>query len=500
MVDSIQTPGMQVGSNVRLTHLLGEGGMGSIWVAEHLSLQTQVAVKLLHQHVAELPEVRTRFQREAAAAAQLRSPHVVQIFDYGVTQHGVPFIVMELLEGEDLGRHIERLGPRSVSVVVEIVFQVARALAVAHARGVVHRDIKPENVFLTDTEGEVFVKLLDFGIAKRSEDAAMNVTNTNFMLGTPNFMSPEQLMNPKDVDFKTDLWSVAVVAYVALTGKLPFYGESIGALCVAVNAGDFAPVTRLRPELPFSLDAWFERAFKRDPQSRFASAQEMATAFEQAAGITEPRRWSSADLIGADSARKRLSTPPPRVSSAPPAPFSSTPPPELGDLSRHSSSFNASVTHTAPRKSQIGTLLLVVFTSMVASAITTVLVMAPSSLGRLLDAIAGGGAAESATPANFSDGVTGNEWPEQLTPAAAASAQAPPSPEVVPSEPEAASDDSVRLRANKPEASATDITSSSPPPTASTKQRTAPKRKPKPRRPPKPAKKPPPIDEADYGL
>jgi serine/threonine-protein kinase len=496
---------MQVGSNVRLTRLLGEGGMGSIWVAEHLSLQTQVAVKLLHQHVAERPEVRARFQREAAAAAQLRSPHVVQIFDYGVTQHGVPFIVMELLDGEDLAQHIDRLGARPLSVVVEIVNQVARALAVAHARGVVHRDIKPENVFLTKNEGEVFVKLLDFGIAKRAEDAVMNVTNTNFMLGTPNFMSPEQLMNPKSVDFRTDLWSVAVVAYAALTGKLPFYGESVGALCVAVNAGDFVPVTRLRPELPLLLDAWFERAFQRDPEGRFVSVQDLANEFESSSGINERHRWSSADLDGAEGSRRLSSAPPAALSSVAPAGSSSTPPSMLSEPSRQSSSFNASLTQATPtRKSQFLTVLMVVLTSMASSVATTVLILAPSSLGRVLDTIAGNPPRDPRAPANLASPARASGFdadPSTLAgpkPAAAPPEIASNAPEVVvePAEEapdgEAASSPEATPKAQKP-ASARSRPKSPPAKPGTRGSGTAKVKSPK-----KAAPKDPP--EADYGL
>jgi eukaryotic-like serine/threonine-protein kinase len=285
--------GLLVGHNVRLKRVLGRGGMGSVWVAMHEALQTEVAVKFISPEIATNPEAVARFKREATAAAQLRSPHVVQVFDHGVTAEGVPFIVMELLEGEDLATRIGRFGRLAVADVVSIVSQACKALGRAHARGIVHRDIKPENIFLVDTEGESFVKLLDFGIAKR-EDAGLGMTTTGTMVGTPYFMSPEQVMSARDVDLRCDLWSLAVVAYNALTGRVPFFAETLGGLCVVIHAGKFLPVTSDHPDLPAALDAWFKRALARDPAARFASAKELAETFARAAGTSpaEPVRTS----------------------------------------------------------------------------------------------------------------------------------------------------------------------------------------------------------------
>jgi eukaryotic-like serine/threonine-protein kinase len=277
-------PGTLIGS-VRLKRLLGQGGMGSVWIGDHASLETEVAVKFMSAEIATKPEAVARFKREATAAAQLKSPHVVQVLDHGVTPYGVPFIVMELLEGEDVGKRVGRLGQLPVVEVCAIVTQACKALGKAHARGIVHRDIKPDNIFLVDSEGELFVKLLDFGIAKRAEDAALHMTGTGTMVGTPYFMSPEQVMSAKDADYRADLWSLAVVAYNALTGRVPFFAETLGALCVAIHSGYHAPVTRDRPELPAALDSWFHRALARDPAARFASAKQMAEEFARASGV-----------------------------------------------------------------------------------------------------------------------------------------------------------------------------------------------------------------------
>lgn len=155
-------PGQQISANLRLVRVLGQGGMGSVWIADHLALGTQVAVKVMSRAVASEPRFVERFRREAAAAAQLKSPHVAQVFDHGVTSTGEPFIVMELLDGEDLGKRVDREGPQPLPFVAEVIGQAARALSRAHAAGIVHRDLKPENIFLAQEGGRTRVKVLDF--------------------------------------------------------------------------------------------------------------------------------------------------------------------------------------------------------------------------------------------------------------------------------------------------------------------------------------------------
>ncbi|XXR84566.1 serine/threonine-protein kinase [Sorangium sp. So ce406] len=262
---------------------LGQGGMGTVWVADHLSLGSQVAVKLMAPEIARCPGFIERFRREAVAAAQIKSPHVAQVFDHGITDAGVPYILMELLEGEDLKRRITRLGPLSLHELARVVRQVARALGRAHQLGIVHRDIKPDNIFLADAEGQAFfVKVLDFGVAKQpvSRDQAMTSTGSSF--GTPMYMSPEQLLSAKHVDFRADLWALGVVGYYALTGRAPFTGETLGALSVAVNAGVFTLPSAVRPGVPRGVDAWVARALQRDPAARFGSVKEMASALDEA--------------------------------------------------------------------------------------------------------------------------------------------------------------------------------------------------------------------------
>jgi serine/threonine protein kinase len=287
--------GQQVTPTLRLTRLLGKGGMGSVWLADHLTLGSQVAIKFMATANLEDQTLLQRFSTEAKAAAQIKHPHVAQVFDHGVMPDGVPYIVMEYLEGEDLKHAVRRGGPLPLVDLVRVVAQSAKALGRAHSLGIVHRDIKPDNIFLCNIDGETFVKLLDFGVAKVDQGAAMNgATTTGSMMGTPLYMSPEQLLSARTVNFKSDLWSLAVVAYFALTGRVPFMGETIGSLSVAVHTGIFAPPTSLRPDLPPSVDAWFARMLKRDPNERYGSAKEMAEAFEQAAMTTSTRNLMSA--------------------------------------------------------------------------------------------------------------------------------------------------------------------------------------------------------------
>ncbi|MBI4700319.1 MAG: SUMF1/EgtB/PvdO family nonheme iron enzyme [Deltaproteobacteria bacterium] len=257
-------PGTNVTANVRLLRHLGKGGMGSVWVAEHLTLDTLVAVKFISTDVskAELPELIKRFEREAKAAARIKSPHVVEIYDRGVMAGGAPFIVMELLEGESLADRLERDAAPSLHEAAQIVQQVGKALGAAHALGVVHRDIKPENIFLENRpEHPAFVKILDFGIAK---------------------IVAEQLLNPKEADHRVDLWALAVVAYEMLTGQLPFAGETATALCLAICEAKFVLPSRINPALPSALDQWVGRGLCRMREGRFVSAKEMAAAFVRA--------------------------------------------------------------------------------------------------------------------------------------------------------------------------------------------------------------------------
>jgi serine/threonine-protein kinase len=276
-------PGLLVTPTVRLSRPLGAGGMGSVWVADHLALKTEVVVKFMSKELAQSPDAVARFAREAAAASQVKSPHVVQTFDHGVTADGVPYIVMELLEGTDLAQHLEKRGKMQPAEVHAIYTQVAKALGKAHAVGIVHRDLKPDNIFLCAGEGdELFVKVLDFGIAKG--DARLGSgTTTGQVIGTPYYMSPEQIVGSRTIDLRADIWSLGVVVFELLTGTRPFDGESIGALTLAIH-GPLPRPSALVPSLPPALDAWFARSCAVSPADRFPTVRDASRALADALG------------------------------------------------------------------------------------------------------------------------------------------------------------------------------------------------------------------------
>ncbi len=279
-------PDAVLASKLRLLRPLGQGGMGVVWAARHLALGTDVAVKLIRpERVAADPALVARFEREARATARIAHPHVVQVMDFGAVDEAVPYLVMELLRGFTLAELLERGGRLSFATVKSLVQQVGSALASAHAHGIVHRDIKPHNLFiLEESKGyPLFVKVLDFGVAKMLGDepaagGTLALTETGMVIGSAPYMSPEQLEGSKDVDLRSDLWSLGVIVYEALTGAQPFQGSSFVSVGAAVLKGKYRPATELRPILPRSIDDWLARALCLDPGGRFQSAAEMVAA------------------------------------------------------------------------------------------------------------------------------------------------------------------------------------------------------------------------------
>jgi hypothetical protein len=276
------TPGRVIAGRYRLEHRLGEGGMGAVWSAQHLELRSRVAVKLIvPRHVGD-PDMLSRFIREARAAAALRSPHVVQIFDSGIDD-GLAFIVMEQLEGETLAQRLERESRLSPELTATIVTHVARAVSRAHAAHLVHRDLKPDNIFLVQNEDELVAKVLDFGIAKLVTDEdgepPSTRTATGKLIGSPCYMSPEQTRG-RTVDFRSDLWAIGVLTYECLLGERPFQGSALGEIILAICT-DPLPIPSAHGSVPEGFDAWFARATARDPNERFASARELAIALRR---------------------------------------------------------------------------------------------------------------------------------------------------------------------------------------------------------------------------
>jgi serine/threonine protein kinase len=296
--------GSVLAGKYRLVSLIGRGGMGSVWKAEHLGLRAPVAVKLIDQSIAMLPEALSRFHREAQAAASLRSPHVVQILDHGVDDESqVPFIVMELMEGESLATRLNRVQRMSAPETATVVSQAARALVRAHEAGVVHRDLKPDNIFLVRNEDEEIAKVLDFGIAKSKAHAlgSDTATRTGSVLGTPYYMSPEQISGSKEVDYRTDLWALAVIAYEMLTGHRPYTADTVGGLAIEICTRRPLPPSSHAP-VPVGFDAWFDRATSLDLSRRYASARELAEDLRKVCGTASGR------LTHIDSGTRNLVT------------------------------------------------------------------------------------------------------------------------------------------------------------------------------------------------
>jgi serine/threonine-protein kinase len=284
--DDATLAGRLLADKYLLIERLGEGGFGSIWRAEHQVLKSPVAVKLIDLEVARREGAVERFLREAQATAVLRSPHVVQVLDYGLdkrTENGVeyeqPFIVMELLEGENLADRIARLGKISPLETLRIVTHVARAISRAHELGIVHRDLKPENIFLVNNGDAEVAKVLDFGVAKIVSPMDLNrntYTQTGSMVGTPYYMSPEQAQGNKTVDYRSDLWALGVITFEMLTGQRPFDSDALGDLVLCICIRDLPIPSHFGP-VPDGFDEWFSRAVAREPDARFQSARELAS-------------------------------------------------------------------------------------------------------------------------------------------------------------------------------------------------------------------------------
>jgi len=270
--------GVVVAGKYAIERPLSRGGMGSVWVARHRDLRTSVAVKFMEPVLIASADARARFEREARAAAHLDSMHVVQVHDYGVDR-GIPYIVMELLKGEDLADRLSREDRLSLAVTADIVTQVCRALRKAHELQLVHRDLKPANIFITERDETQIVKVLDFGIAKAGGPSFGGAaTQSGALIGTLHYMSPEQARGSKDVDHRSDLWSLGVIVFRALTGQLPFAGDEVGDVIVKICTDPIPVATSVAPDLPPEVDSFMARALARQPDERFQSVGELVEA------------------------------------------------------------------------------------------------------------------------------------------------------------------------------------------------------------------------------
>ncbi len=296
--------GTVLAERYRLEQKLGEGAMGSVWKAEHLMLGSPVAIKLLDESIAAHSIALARFMREARAAASLKSVHVVQIHDYGV-DHQMPFIAMEFLEGETLANRLKRVHRLPAREAALILTHVARGISKAHVAGVVHRDLKPDNIFLLKEDDEEYAKVLDFGVAKAGEGVfAATLTSAGKLLGTPAYMSAEQAAG-RSVDHRTDIWSLAVIAFECLTGDLPFVGDDLPDLLHAIHDGPI-PVPSRMSAVPEGFDAWFARGVARNIDDRFYSAKAMVTELRAICGLETTTRGPAPAPVDEEQQRETL--------------------------------------------------------------------------------------------------------------------------------------------------------------------------------------------------
>lgn len=294
-------PGAVLCGKYRIEQLLGKGGMGLVARARHLELGQPVAIKVLLAEVLKNEGMVKRFRREAQAMVQLKSEHVCRVFDIGVLDSGAPFMVMEYLEGKDLDVVLQEQGPLAPGFAVDLVLQACEALAEAHALGIVHRDIKPANCFLTHgPDGEPLLKVLDFGISKASGGGVAGVITTSLtLIGSPVYMSPEQMRCSKDVDARADIWGLGVVLYELLSGRPPFHGDNFAALCLAVTTMPMLPLDGAR--LPEGLAGVISRCLEKQPKDRFGSVAELSAALAPFAGTSaqgERSRARTARMLG----------------------------------------------------------------------------------------------------------------------------------------------------------------------------------------------------------
>jgi serine/threonine-protein kinase len=365
--------------------------MGEVWRGQHLALNTELAVKLVDASARkDGDEILERFRIEGQAAGRLKSPHIVQIFDYG-TEGTTAYMAMELLEGEALSDRLTRAGRFSLADTARVLHEIALGVGAAHEQGIVHRDLKPQNVFLARIGGRVVVKVLDFGIAKLTAAPSSDTlkTHAGMMVGTPAYMSPEQVMGNTQIDWRSDLWQMGIIAFECVCGRMPFDATSLGELFMKICSMPLPVPSRMGP-VPEAFDAWFARAMQRDPEKRFQSSKEMAEALAAIVPAGAARRTVQSELFR-DNART--------------SPW--------GDKSRD----------VAPDKKHLATIAII-------AAVSTVLLL---STAIWLIAGRGGDAADPAKGAPSASATEPSSRPDAIKTAPSASpSSAPPEPSVAP--------------------------------------------------------------------
>lgn len=280
------SPGDLVSGKYRIERLIGDGGMGVVYEARHELLRTGVALKFLHADLAQRPGLAQRFLQEARVSATIQSPHVTRVTDVDTARDGSPYLVMELLSGQSLQALLDRHGKLPVAQAVDFSLQILAGLEAAHAMGVVHRDLKPDNVFVTPSTGGPLLKLIDFGIAKlrATNDYSRGLTRAGVIMGTPEYMAPEQLFSAETTDERADIYSLGVMLFEMLAGCRPADGEDAEAIIAAVRSGRTRRLSEVAPEVPSGLVALVEQAIRPDREQRFEKASTLRLALSAFAG------------------------------------------------------------------------------------------------------------------------------------------------------------------------------------------------------------------------
>jgi serine/threonine-protein kinase len=313
-------PGAILVGKYRVERILGEGAMGVVLAVRHLVLGELVAMKLIRGDDAQQPDLLERFRREAQAMMRIKSEHVVRTHDIGLLEDGTPFLVMEYLEGQDLARRLEQTGPLALWQVVDFTIQTCEALAHAHTLGIVHRDLKPSNLFIVRCpDGRECVKVIDFGIAKQSGTgltvAGMRLTKTAQIIGSPRYMAPEQMSSAKDVDARSDIWSLGVILFELLSGHSPFTGKTLISLYKDITTSEPPLLSRYRADLPDGIVAVVQRCMQKDRAYRYPSVVELCAALRPFASpqcLIVPEQL--AQIMGPAAYRTTASVPPGRPS------------------------------------------------------------------------------------------------------------------------------------------------------------------------------------------
>src|SRR5581483_4360933 len=322
--------GQNVAGRYKILRKLGEGGMGVVYLAEHVFIEKKVAIKILSEDFARKADLVARYMQEAKAASKIGHENIIDITDFGETPNGSVFFVMEFLDGADLAHHIKQGGAMGLVRAKYIMNQICRALGAAHSKGIIHRDMKPENIYLVEREGKPdFVKILDFGIAKISslDEGGSRLTRTGMIFGTPEYMSPEQARGDKP-DHRVDIYAAGCILYEMLTGDTPFHADTFMGVLTKHMFEQPVPPSQRSPQagIPADVEAVVLKALTKDREQRFQTMKEMAIALEEATGGDPSEAWGSEGsqvmpVAGRTSSHAPVSKPPSRT----PAPIAEEP-------------------------------------------------------------------------------------------------------------------------------------------------------------------------------